>query len=120
MHEMSIVEALIEAVRRAAEGHPEARVTAVRVRIGALRLVVPDTLQFCYRAATRGTALADAPLEIEWVPARAHCDGCGTEFDLDEDWFECPCCHSPGARLLRGRELDLVEIELDEAAVSSA
>jgi hydrogenase nickel incorporation protein HypA/HybF len=122
MHEMSIVEALLEAVQRACvdamrremNARSGARVLAVYVRVGKLRLVVPETLRFCYEAATRDTSLAGSQLEIEEVPATARCRECRAEFAVEENWFECPRCQSVGAELLTGQELDLVSIELAE------
>jgi Zn finger protein HypA/HybF involved in hydrogenase expression len=46
---MSIVEALLDAVERERQSHAAAGVVAVRVRIGKLRQVVPETLRFCSR-----------------------------------------------------------------------
>ncbi|MGD0649570.1 MAG: hydrogenase maturation nickel metallochaperone HypA [Verrucomicrobiia bacterium] len=114
MHEMSIVEALLEAVEREVRAYGDARVVSIRVRIGALRLVVPETLRFCYEASVRDTPLAGAQLEIEKLPATARCRECRWEFAVEENWFECPRCQSAGAELLTGQELDLISIELEE------
>jgi hydrogenase nickel incorporation protein HypA/HybF len=114
MHEMSIVEALLEAVEREVRAYGDARVVSIRVRIGALRLVVPETLRFCYEASVRDTPLAGAQLEIEKVPATARCRECRAEFAVEENWFECPRCQSVGAELLTGQELDLISVELEE------
>jgi len=114
MHEMSIVEALLEAVQLESRNRSDARVLAVHVRVGKLRLVIPETLQFCYDAATRATSLAGSRLEIENVPATARCRECRAEFAVEENWFECPRCQTVGAELLTGKELDLTSIELEE------
>jgi hydrogenase nickel incorporation protein HypA/HybF len=118
MHEMSIVEALLEAVGREAQAYPAMRVQTVRVRIGSLRLVVPETLKFCYAAATGETALAGSVIEIEEVPARARCPGCSAEFPVKENWFQCPTCAALDGELLSGNELDLTSIELAEVCVA--
>jgi hydrogenase nickel incorporation protein HypA/HybF len=112
MHEMSIVEALLDAVRAEARVYPDAKVQSVRVCVGALRLVVPAMLKTCFTAATRDTDLAGAALEVDEVPARARCQNCRSEFPVEEDWFQCPHCRSVGGELLSGRELDLMNIEL--------
>jgi len=114
MHEMTIVEALIEAVQREQQAHPEARVCAVRVQIGSLRQVVPEMLEFCYEAATRGTALEGTRLELDCVVAEARCDMCSLIFPVEDNWFECPHCHAAAGTLLHGYELVLMSIELDE------
>lgn len=115
MHEMSIVEALLDTVRQEVGTTELARVQTVRVRLGQLRLVVPETLTFCYAAATRATSLAGSQLEIKEVAARAQCRECGAEFPVEENWFECSRCHALNGTLLAGNELDLVSIELKES-----
>jgi hydrogenase nickel incorporation protein HypA/HybF len=116
MHEMSIVEALLKTVCRELRAHPDARVRTLYVRIGRLRQVAPDMLQFCYQGAAQDTRLAGSRLEIEPVEARAQCDVCSLQFEVDEDWFECPRCHAARAQLLSGGELDLMSVELVEKA----
>lgn len=116
MHEMSIVEALLDAVRSETQAYPVSRLQTVRVRIGALRQVAPETLEFCYDAATRDTALAGSRLVIEAVPAEAKCRRCSLTFAVDEGWFMCPRCRELGAELLRGDELELMSLELKKEA----
>jgi len=119
MHEMSIVEALLGTIRDELRRHPGARVQTVRVRIGALRLVEPAVLQFSYQAAVRDTTpLADSRLEIQQVEASARCDVCSLEFPVEESWFECPRCRSAHARLLKGDELLLTSLEIEEVSPS--
>jgi hydrogenase nickel incorporation protein HypA/HybF len=113
MHELSIVEALLDAIQRESRAYPAATVRSVRVRVGQLRLIVPETMRFCFRAATRDTPLAGAVLELEEVPARAHCRHCRREFPVAEEWFLCPACATV-AELVTGKELDLVSLELDQ------
>jgi hydrogenase nickel incorporation protein HypA/HybF len=114
MHEMSIVEGLLDVIRQEAAAHPDSLVTVVKVRVGALRLVEPATLQFCFRAATLDTDLAATELMIESVPAAARCQSCRCEFPVEEAWFECPSCHATSADLLSGNELELAELELTQ------
>ncbi len=113
MHEMSLVEGLLVAVRGELRAHPGARVRAVRVRVGQLRQVEPATLQFCYDAAVRETPLAGSHLEIQQVKATAKCEVCGLQFGVQEHWFECPRCQSSNVRLLAGEEMLLTSIELE-------
>jgi len=116
MHEMSIVEALLETVRDELRSHPGAGVQTVRVRVGALRLIEPAVLQFCYEAAVRDSSLATSRMEIQSVEASARCDVCSLEFPVEENWFECPRCRSLNARLLKGDELLLTSVEIEETS----
>ncbi len=120
MHEMSIVESLVESVQQETRAYPGARVATVRVRVGKLRLVVPEVMETCYAAATLDTPLAGSRLELEQVAATARCPQCQNEFAVEEQWFECPKCHAAGGELLTGQELDLVNIELEECCSCGA
>ena len=119
MHEMSIVEALLETVRRELRAHPDGRVRAVRVRVGQLRLIEPSMLEFCYAAAVRDTPLAGSQLEVEQIEASARCDVCSLEFPVEENWFECPRCRSARARLLKGDELLLSSLQIENVAAAA-
>jgi hydrogenase nickel incorporation protein HypA/HybF len=114
MHEMSIVEGILNGVRQELLSHPGAPVQTVRVRVGALRLVIPETLQFCYTAATQNTPLAGSRLEVESVSARARCRQCRAEFAVEDNWFQCPHCNEADGELLTGNELNLTGIEITE------
>ena len=118
MHEMSIIEALLETVRDELRAHPGARVQTVHVHVGQLRQVEPSTLQFCYTAAVQDTPLENSRLEVHQVEASARCDVCSLEFPVEESWFECPHCGSTGAHLLKGDELLLTNLEIENISAS--
>lgn len=112
MHELSIVEALLEQVRQEARAHPTLRVHSIRLRMGALRQIVPETLKFCFVAAVQGTDLAGCSLELEQLPAVARCPKCNRTFPVEDNWFQCPQCGESGSELLTGNELELTSLEL--------
>ena len=112
MHELSIVEALLDQVRQEARAYPALRVHAVRLRIGALRQIVPETLKFCFAAAVQGTELASCSLELEQLPAVARCLKCNLTFPVEDNWFQCPHCSEPGSEMLTGNELELTSLDL--------
>ena len=115
MHELSLVEALLESVTAEQQRHPGARVRCVRVRVGRLRQVAPSAMTFAWEASVRETPLAGARLELERVAAVARCPACQKEFPVEERWFECPGCGATGGQLISGDELQLAEIELSPA-----
>ena len=80
MHELSLAGAVVNtAVKHAAER----RVTVVTLRVGRLRQVVPDTLEFYFGFVAQGTLCEGARLEQEVVPARLVCSECGNDWELD-------------------------------------
>ena len=109
---MSIVEALLDQIRQETQAYPTRHVRTVRLRIGALRQIVPETLMFCFAAAVRDTPLAGCRLDIEQLPAEARCRKCSLTFPIDDNWFQCPRCSEPGSELLTGNELELDSLDL--------
>ena len=120
MHEMSIVEALLESVRTELSRYRGARVRTVRVRVGTLRQIEPAMLQFCYEAAVRDTPLAGSRLEVQQTEASARCGVCSLTFPVEESWFECPRCHSADAQLLTGDELLLTNLTIENVPQPAA
>ena len=70
MHELSLSGAIVNTVVKHAQGRP---VSVVSLRVGALRQVVPDTLDFYFGFVARGTVCEGARLEQELIPARLRC-----------------------------------------------
>ena len=125
MHELSIAQALVEAVAEAMATHPAVvaggTVTAVAVRVGAMSGVVPDALQFCFDVATRGTPLDGAALRVERVPVALWCAECARTVELPEaPPFRCPVCATPSADVRRGRELEVAWFEVDDGRPDAA
>ena len=61
MHELSITRNVVAIVSERAEGQ---RVTRVRLEIGRLTAVMPDSIRFCFDICAQGTPLEGAELEI--------------------------------------------------------
>jgi hydrogenase nickel incorporation protein HypA/HybF len=117
MHELSIAQSLIELACEAAEREGAARVVKLSVRIGALSGVVKEALVFSFDLAAEDTACGGAVLAIEDVPLTVMCPRCHSPQTLPRIYqFSCPACGTPTPEVLTGRELDLVSIEVAEAA----
>ncbi len=114
MHELSIAEELVRVIREELRAHPNARLKGVLVRVGALRLIEPMTLECCFEAAAWDAPLTGARLSVEQVLASARCRKCNLEFPVEHNWFECPQCGETGSELLQGNELELVSLEIEE------
>ncbi len=110
VHELSLCAAIADIVTRRAERR---HVAVVHVRIGELRQVVPDTLEFCWSMVTDGTYLADADLEIERVPATVHCRSCDQIAPMAGVFaVACPACGSVEVDITAGDEFDVTALDL--------
>jgi hydrogenase nickel incorporation protein HypA/HybF len=67
-------------------------VRSIRIRVGALRQIVPDTLEFCWSLATRDPLLKGSKLDIALVPAEVECVECGVRHSLSQFVLQCPTC----------------------------
>jgi len=113
MHELAIAETIYRTVREAMDHEGYRTVHRVGLRIGALTDVVPESLNFGFDAITRGTRLESTRLEIESVPIRGQCNGCGEEFAVERFEFVCPRCGGRDNRLAQGDELEIAYLEVD-------
>jgi hydrogenase nickel incorporation protein HypA/HybF len=110
MHELSLCQAIAATVDRHAAG---ARARAVVVRIGYLRQVVPESLQFNWELVTASTSLAGTSLEIEHVPAVVCCRTCGAATSLELPVLVCGTCGSFEVQLISGEEFLVKSLELE-------
>mgnify|MGYP003337129482 CR=1 FL=1 len=112
MHELSLMDALGQRVLEVAQQQGAERVLSIQLRIGSLSGVDPEALRFAAEVVLKDTCAAGAALTIEEIPAAGWCEPCAAEFSLGPNSWLCPRCGAPSARLLRGRELILVSLEL--------
>ncbi|OGU28562.1 MAG: hypothetical protein A2X67_03380 [Ignavibacteria bacterium GWA2_55_11] len=114
MHELSIAQNVIEWIQRSLPPEDLPRVRVVRLRVGALAGVVPDSLEFSFAAATYGTTLERAALDIEARPFVVRCLACGERTSNELGWTVCDLCGSRDTVVDSGMELDLVHLDLQD------
>lgn len=115
MHEVGIARTILESVEeRLRRGEVRGKVRAVRLRVGRMSSVVPESLKFGFEVLSRGTALEGARLEIEEVPVRARCRACGEGLEIDEPCFLCGKCGSPDLEVLGGTELLIDSLDVED------
>ena len=118
MHELTIAMSLIDVACEEAARLGNVRVEALHVQVGRLSGVVPDALTFSFELASKDTGIAGARLEIEEIPVTVFCDRCQVERIVEGVLPICPVCGEPAPRVVRGRELQLVSMEVSEHAAA--
>ena len=113
MHELSICTAIAKIAHNAAAGRTIER---VRVDIGYLRQVVPDTLSHSWEMVVFGTPLEGVPLEVREVPAVIECRECHSRTALDDPIFRCAACGSTQTDVVSGNELFVSSLDLTVGA----
>jgi hydrogenase nickel incorporation protein HypA/HybF len=118
MHEVSLIENVLalveqEQVMQKRTGQAFARVTLIKLRLGALGHAAPDALRFCFDAVTTGTIAEGSRLEIETIPGAGWCADCRDTVPLVERFAACPVCAGNRVTMTSGDDLRLVEMEVE-------
>ncbi|MCI4676673.1 hydrogenase maturation nickel metallochaperone HypA [Candidatus Mycolicibacterium alkanivorans] len=110
MHELSLCQAIAGVVRPYAEGR---RVDVVRVQVGALRQVVPESLSFCWTIVREHENMPEAELELELVTGEVRCRSCGQQSEIASRWSVCcPQCDSGDVEVVRGNEFLVTSLDV--------
>lgn len=110
MHELSLCHAIAGVVRPYANGK---HVDVVRVQVGALRQVVPESLEFCWSLVRDHEEMPDAELELELVSAEVVCRSCHRRSEIESRWSVCcPHCESGDVDVVRGEEFLVTSLDV--------
>jgi hydrogenase nickel incorporation protein HypA/HybF len=110
MHELTMAESVISMVESAARQAQAQRVIRVRLALGMLAHVEPDTLLYCCELVGRDGVAAGAIFEIERTPAAAWCNVCLKTVALGAIGAPCPECGGYQLNITAGDEMRVVEI----------
>ena len=115
MHELSIAESILEAVRKELLNHPGAHPKRIGLRVGELAAVDVDSLSFCFEAVLKDTDWEGLQLDLRVCPQRRKCKNCSNEFAVVDYNASCPACAGTNTTLISGDELDFdyLEVETD-------
>lgn len=114
MHELSLVESILQIVDEYAAREGFSRVTALRLSCGRLSCVVPQALRFAFDIQSKGTRAEGAALDLQVLPAAVHCLACARDVEVDRFEAQCPECRGYEVFLVRGtEELKLLELDVE-------
>ena len=113
MHEVSIIQNVINIVCESAMENKLTKVTKVSITIGELSGLMPECLNFAFEICIKDTILEGSTLEIQKVSAVAECVDCKKEFPIDHFNKICPNCNKFCSSIIHGYELYVNTIEGD-------
>ncbi|MCO6184616.1 hydrogenase maturation nickel metallochaperone HypA [Rhizobium sp. L1K21] len=112
MHEMSLMESVVEIACETAISHGARGIRTIRLDVGKLSHVDPDALLFCYDAVRRGSLAEGAELEINRVAGEGWCLDCAKAVPLEERFGACPECGQYHVQMTAGDELKIRDLEV--------
>jgi hydrogenase nickel incorporation protein HypA/HybF len=111
MHEMSLVQGIIEICEEHAAGK---KVLSLEIELGELSGVVAESIEFCFDACSRGTLLEGARLHIIKLAGSGYCQNCKTETVMATFYDSCSNCGGYKLSLTSGKEMRVASIEVED------
>ena len=110
---MAIAQGILDIALNTARQNEAQKVFSIRIQVGQMTRVDPESLKFCFSTLSVGSPAAEAELDIVIVPLVARCIDCGQQFSVEQYCFVCPKCQSSGVQILSGRELKVEHLEVE-------
>jgi hydrogenase nickel incorporation protein HypA/HybF len=111
VHELALSGAIVNTAVKHAGGQ---RVTLIHLRVGRLRQVVPETLDFYFQFVARDSLCEGARLEQEPVAPWLRCRACGHQWPVEIPAFRCPTCSGADVEVASGDEFEVESIEIEQ------
>ncbi|MDQ6773441.1 MAG: hydrogenase maturation nickel metallochaperone HypA [Candidatus Dormibacteraeota bacterium] len=114
MHELALCEAVLATALDVSGGRPVQR---LRVRVGQLQGVLPESWGMCWQMVSMNGPAAGSTVDLDEVPARVVCRACGAETTPPSAPFACRACAATTVEVVQGEELLLEEVEVEGGEV---
>lgn len=113
MHELSVTQSIIKITCEEASKHDAKKVKGIKIKVGELTGLIPQSIQYYFDIASKGTKVEGAVLNIEKIPIGVECKDCGYKGVLNDKSYVCPSCESYNVKILGGTEfyIDSMEVE---------
>ena len=115
MHELGLVNYAVKEVDKFAKEKGITNIKAVTLEFGEVSGIVPAYLYDYWDWYTKKYHLLEgAKLKCEEIPAVTWCDDCKVTYDTVTYGKTCPRCGSGNTWLLRGNEMRIKSIEVED------
>lgn len=109
MHELGVTEDLLAHVLEHAAEVGMKRVTLIRLGLGEMAGIEPDSIRLCFESASRDTIAQGAELVFRPIETQIRCRHCGAVFTQPGE--PCPQCQQLNLEVLSGQDFYLESIE---------
>jgi hydrogenase nickel incorporation protein HypA/HybF len=110
MHEISLLENVLEILEENAKSQGFKQVKKVCLEIGMLSCVEQDALRFGFDVVMKNTLAENAELEIKQTQGLGICKHCGQTVQLETLHDPCIICGSPGVVVTQGNEMKIKDL----------
>ena len=114
MHEMSLVQSILNIVEEYAAKENFNKVASITLSFGKASTIVPAALTFAFEVLSEDTLAYGADLIFDIRPVVIYCMSCSRDITVDSYEAVCPLCHGHEVLLSGGtEELKLVEMDVE-------
>ena len=114
MHELSIAQEIISIVKSSVQPEELSRVSRVEIKVGKMQNVLVESLVFCFAGIKELDNLNNAELVVKEITSAIRCKECSAETEIEGIRFACVACGSASTELIRGTELQVSFIDIDD------
>lgn len=112
MHEHQFTENIVHTILQELKKYPSCVPKSVRVKVGEIYHLVPDSVQMYFRLLTEGSALKGTVLDLQEEAVRVRCHTCGRTGPVeDHHLLVCSFCYSADVETLSGHHITVESIE---------
>ena len=113
MHEYPITQSIINISVEEAKKHNSKKINEIRLKIGELTGLMPESLQIYFDMISVGTLAEGAKLLIIKVPVKFTCQKCLIESEVKGGLYKCPNCQSIDIKITSGNEYMIESLEVE-------
>lgn len=114
MHELSVALSILDVAAEEALRQGPGRIVAIHLKLGLLAGVVPEALRSAFDLARETVPFKEVELVLDEVSVAVWCSACAAERPVKSiQEMCCSVCGTPSAEVVRGRELDVVALEIE-------
>jgi hydrogenase nickel incorporation protein HypA/HybF len=113
MHELPVVESILEIATRHAAKENASRITEVYLVIGQLSSIIDDSIQFYWDILSKDTLAEGAKLHFRRIPIEMLCLDCEKSYTPDSRDLACPFCGSGRVKIVTGEEFYVEAINVE-------
>jgi len=116
MHELPVIESILEIVMQHADRHQVQKIVSISLLVGELCDLEESWMQHYFDFLSNNTLAEGAKLRITYTPVVLRCPQCGCSFQVKKEQLEtasCPSCTSADRfDLVSGKEYFIKEMEV--------
>ena len=114
MHEGNFTQQIVDAILKELGRHPKYRFKTVKVNVGEVYHLEPESVKMHYALLTKGTKLEGTELELVEVKAQVFCWQCNQTGPVEDHHFlMCNFCNATDVKLVSGKEITIESLEME-------